>query len=328
MGFILVLIPLFVATWAFPWTRGFTKKGFLFLMSIVTEFLGLVLALNFIMLILEAGVMKNKAGLIKTMIAPYSKNYGDNLFNAITENGGWAFLFMLCALFFIGVQLLSACTSMIGELFDTKSAASLGGDITGAATASLVQQSAQKLWKPASEASEKVKPYEVENGKSAPYLAGRAIGRLFSGQNPLKGETPAAPKRYFGEHTGNGVKRVSQYLASGIDKIGIGVGQTLSKTGIGAIVGVPLTLASKTLSVGVRATGKLASGLVKAPGAMVHGAGKVSHAVLHPGKTLKKVPKAAGKVFSLAAKGVGNTFLYVPKKIIDEIKKGADEGKK
>ena len=297
LGFVLVLIPLFVATWVFPITRDFTKKGFTFLMSIITEFLGLVLALNFIMLSFEAGLGDNKGALVQAMTAPYSKKYGENLYNVITSNGGWYFLFMMVALFFIGTTILSVCTKTIASLFGTEKISDLSGDITGAIAVTAIQQTAQKVWKPASNLAKNAKAYKVPDGKSVSYLAGRAIGRIKSGQNPLKdlGESnsPAASKRYFGQKTGNGVNRASQYLAAGVDKLGVGLGQGLSKTGIGAVVGVPLTLASKTLSTGIRATGKAASMVMKAPGATVNAVKKAPQALKNTGRALKNAPRTA-----------------------------------
>ena len=294
LGFVLVLIPLFVATWVFPITREFTKKGFMFLMSIITEFLGLVLALNFIMISFETGLGDNKADLIRVITASYSKKYGENLYNVIITNGGWYFLFMMIALFFIGTSILSICTKTIASFFGTTA---LGGDITGAIAVAAIQQTAQKVWKPASNLAQKTKGYEVPDGKSASYLAGRAVGRLKSGQNPLKdlGESnsPAASKRYFGQKAGNGVNRASQYLAAGVDKLGVGLGKGLSKTGIGAIVGVPLTLGTKTLSTGIRATGKAASMIMKAPGATVNAVKNAPRTFKNVGNALKNAPRAA-----------------------------------
>ena len=314
LGFVLVLIPLFVATWVFPATREFTKKGFRFLMSIITEFLGLVLALNFIMVSFEAGIGNNKAALISAMTANYSKKYGENLYNVIISEGGWYFLFMMIALFFIGTTILSVCTKTIASFFGTDKISGLSGDITGAIAVTAIQQSAQKVWKPASNLAKNAKAYEVPDGKSASYLAGRALGRLKSGQNPLKdlGESnsPAASKRYFGQKAGNSVNRASQYLAAGVDKLGVGLGKGLSKTGIGAVVGVPLTLGAKTLSTGIRATGKAASVIMKAPGATVNAIKKAPQALKNTGSAIKNAPRA------------------VWNKVATPFKKGFSDGKK
>lgn len=287
LGFVLVLMPLFVATWAFPATRDFTKKGFMFLMSIITEFLGLVLAINFIIVMFETGVANNRADLIAKMVAPYSSDYGENLLNVILSNGGWYFLFMIIALAFMGFKLLSVSTKIIASLFDgdIAKAASLGGNIVGAATVAGIQTAGQwgkKAWDVGSAAAENAESYHTPSDKSASFAAGRAIGRIKSGQNPLKDidnpfrkeasdSVSAAPKRYFGEKAGEGVNKTSQRIARGLDRIGVTAGQALQKTGIGAIVGVPLTLATKTLSIGIRATGKITSGIMKAPGATAHG---------------------------------------------------------
>ena len=45
-GFILVLMPVFVAAAVFPATREFTKKAFTFLLKTITDFLALTLAIR------------------------------------------------------------------------------------------------------------------------------------------------------------------------------------------------------------------------------------------------------------------------------------------
>ena len=71
-GFVLILMPLFVTAAAFSMTRDFAKKAVLFLMNVITEFLGLTLAINFIMLVFEKTVETNKGALLKAVAAEYS----------------------------------------------------------------------------------------------------------------------------------------------------------------------------------------------------------------------------------------------------------------
>ena len=286
LGFVLVLVPIFVATWAFPVTRDFTKKGFMFLMNIISEFLGLVLALNFIMMTFEVGITDNKDSLIKAIIgkvgSPYGyyKGYGANLYNVVTSNGGWYFVFMLVALFFMGTQLLSVCTKVIASFFGTGDAASVGGDITGAVAVSMAKMAGtvgKKGWDTGSFAAKNAESYHDKEWNSVSYGVGRAVGRVSSRQNPFKDvpnpfkdETSsgavAAPKRYFGDHAAGAVDRFSQNAAKGIDRIGVTAGQWFQKKGIGALVGVPLTLGTKTLTTGIRAVGKVTSGIMRIGG--------------------------------------------------------------
>ena len=324
LGFVLVLIPVFVATWAFPVTRSFTQKGFMFLMGIITEFLGLVLALNFIMVAFESSIASDRDKLTAAMMAPYSSKYGDNLLNVVLSNGGFFFLFMLFATAFMGFLMLSMCTKMVGSFFGTSDAAGLGGDIAGASAVAAVKTGG-KLWKGASGISQKMKPYQVD-GKSNSYWLGNAAGKMQAKQSENKPEnqdnkqdTPAAPKRFFDKvkGVGNGIDRGSQFLAAGIDGVGVKAGQALSKSGVGALVGVPLALGAKSLSLGVRATGKLASGIVKAPGAVVHGVKNIKQT----GQNIKRGIKAGGQV-------VWNKVTSGPRNVANAFKKGMEDGKK
>ena len=321
LGFVLVLMPLFVATWAFPLTREFSKKGLMFLMSIITEFLALTLSLTFIMIFFESGIKGSKGDLVAAIMAPYSKDYGKNLYNVLTSNNGWYLFCMLVAIFFVGTKVISIMTNLISSFFGTKA---IGGDITGIAVMSAVKVGG-RVFNKGRDVADKVEPYEVPNGKNVAHLTGRAIGRIKSGQNPFKdlGESnsPAASKRYVGQKAGNGVKRFSQYLAAGMDKVGVGLGKGLSKTGIGVVVGVPLTLATKTLSIGVRAAGRVASGVIKTPGAIVHGVKKAP-------QVIKNSPKILWNKTVAGAKHVANKIMAGPRKIRDAFKQGIDEGKK
>ncbi len=302
LGFVLVLMPLFVATWAFPLTRNFTTKGFMFLMSIVSEFLGLALALTFIMLIFETGIEGVKTDLVAMMNAPYSKKYGENLYNAIISNGGWYLFFMLIAIFYMGIQIISICTKVVNSFFGTSA---VGGGVTGAVAVGMIKKTgalSKKTWDVNSKAAKNANSYHTPSDKSKSFVLGRAIGRIRSGQNPLKDisnpfrkeadtTVSSAPKRYFGEKAGEGVDKTSQRIARGLDRIGVTAGQALQKTGIGAIVGVPLTLTTKTLTTVIRTVGKISSGFVKAPGAIVHGAKKTPQALRNTGRVIKNAPK-------------------------------------
>ncbi len=321
LGFVLVLMPLFVASWAFPLTRNFTKQGFMFLMGIVSEFLGLALSLTFIMLIFETGIEGEKADLIAAINAPYSKEYGENLYNVIISNGGWYFFFMLIAVFIMGIQIISVCTKVVNSFFGTSA---IGGDMTGGVAVGMVKMSgnlSRKTWNVSSKAAKNANSYHTPSDKSKSFVLGRAVGRMRSGQNPLKDipnpfrkeadtTVSSAPKRYFGEKAGEGVDKTSQRIARGLDRIGVTAGQALQKTGIGAIVGVPLTLLTKTLTTGVRTVGKISSGFVKAPGAIVHGVKKTPQALKNVGQAIKKAPKA------------------IWNKTTEPIKKGFKDGKK
>ena len=187
------------------------------------------------------------------MMAPYSKNYGNNLLVAVTSNRSCYCFFLLLGLFFIGNQLLKISTQVINSIFDAKA---VGGKAMSDAALGAVQQVGKytkKTLDVSGKLAKKVPEYKKPDSSNS---------------------SPAASRRYFGQRFGNGIDSASKTTASLIDKVGVGTGKAFSNTGIGAIVGVPLIAASKTLSVGVRAAGTIASTTVKASGKMVSAGAK------------------------------------------------------
>ena len=138
LGFVLVLMPLFIAAIVFPVTRDFTKKGWQFLFQIIVEFIGLSISVSFVMLVLESVVAPQSEALLTALYAPYSEDYGENLFNAVTNNMTWTFPFMLIGAVIIGEKLLKAFPIIIASLFDvadyTKGGTLIGATIGGLAS--------------------------------------------------------------------------------------------------------------------------------------------------------------------------------------------------
>lgn len=123
LAFFLVLMPLFVAAIAFPVTRDFTKKGWDFLLHTILEFLGLALAIAFIMQMMESFLAIDHTALLSAMTAGYSDNYGENLLKAVYRGGGCRFLFGMIAVCFLGFQVLKKMTPMIDSIFGVKGVA-------------------------------------------------------------------------------------------------------------------------------------------------------------------------------------------------------------
>lgn len=138
LGFVLVLMPLFVAAIVFPVTRDFTKKGWQFLFQIIVEFIGLSISISFVMLLLEAVIAPQSDEILKALSASYSSDYGENLFNALTNNMTWTFPFMLIGAVIIGEKLLKVFPIVIASLFDvadyTKGGTLIGATIGGLAS--------------------------------------------------------------------------------------------------------------------------------------------------------------------------------------------------
>ncbi len=135
IGFVMVLMPLFIAAIVFPVTRDFTKKGWQFLFQIIVEFIGLSISMSFVMLLLEAVIAPQSDELLKALSAKYSSDYGEDLFNALTNNSTWTFVFMLIGAVIMGDRLLRAFPIIIASLFEvpdyTQGGTLIGGTIAG-----------------------------------------------------------------------------------------------------------------------------------------------------------------------------------------------------
>lgn len=237
-GFILVLMPIFVATAAFPATREFTQKAFLFLLNTITEFLGLTLVVNFVMIMFESGIQNEKAKMISAMLAPYSEEYGENLWKVMTSDHSCYLFFFLIGLFFFSNLLLKTGPALISNIFNAGVSVNLD---TGTSVVSKVQEGLSF----AKSVMDKMDKMDVDK---------EVLG-------PVPSEN-----RYAGQRVGNLIDFGAQKTGSAIDKVGTGTGRFLSSTGIGAFVGVPLMVVSKTVAAGVRTTGKITSWTVKGVG--------------------------------------------------------------
>ena len=131
MGFVFVLMPLFIAALVFPVTRDFSKKGWQFLFQIIVEFIGLSISVSFVMLMLEGVIAPQSDELVRALSAPYSSDYGENLFNVVTSNMTWTFPFMLIGVVLMGEMLLKSFPIIIASLFEV-SDSSKGGTLMGA----------------------------------------------------------------------------------------------------------------------------------------------------------------------------------------------------
>jgi hypothetical protein len=136
VGFVLVLMPLFIAALVFPVTRDFSKKGWQFLFQIIVEFIGLSISVSFVMLMLEAIVAPQSNELLAALSAPYSSDYGEDLFNALTNNMTWTFPFILIGAVLMGEKLLKAFPIIIASLFEV-SDSSKGGTLIGGTISTL-----------------------------------------------------------------------------------------------------------------------------------------------------------------------------------------------
>lgn len=126
LGFVLVLMPIFVVTTVFPITRKYTQKAWSFLFQTIVDFLGLAIAASFIMIMLEKVIGVNSDKIIEAVTAPYSNSYGEKLLNAITYDMTFAFPLFLLGALLIGNMLMRNFPIVIASLFDVTDSSNKG----------------------------------------------------------------------------------------------------------------------------------------------------------------------------------------------------------
>lgn len=139
LGFVLVLMPLFVAAVVFPITREYAVKAWNFLFQIIVEFIGLSISISFVMILLEGVIMPESDELLNAMTAPYSEEYGENLYNAITKDMTWSFLLYLICAVIMGEQLLKFFPNVISKIFNVAGGGVKPGDMKGKASTTMGQ---------------------------------------------------------------------------------------------------------------------------------------------------------------------------------------------
>ncbi len=296
LGFVLVLMPLFVVTSVFAVTREYTVKAWTFLFHVIVEFIGLAVSMSFVMIMLEGVVAPESADLLKAMTAPYSGDYGENLFKAITKDMTLTFPILLLIVVILGEKLMKSFPIIIAALFNVSDSSKKGkagtgisetiGAMAGSVTGMYgnlkenAKTFAENPYKTketkAKEAEkdlnnkkrkleeEKRKPNNDKNIKKAQKDVDDAQKKAdaFRAQaDDEKNKTEPSRSGYvarrFGYDGGNAVRRGGGAAAEAVDKFGSKVGGFLMKSGVGAVAGVPLVLGTKAVSSGIRAGAKM-----------------------------------------------------------------------
>ncbi len=163
LGLFLVLIPWFVAAVAFPITRDFAAKGWNFFLHTIVEFLGLALAIALCMEMFEKVVSTDSDALKKAIIAPYTEDYGKNLYNVIYSEGAGRFFFMLAIAAYFAFQILKMVTPMLENLFG----------VSGVATGSIFGGMAMTAMNRTRQLSKKAK--ELADNKNLRYKSDKTL---------------------------------------------------------------------------------------------------------------------------------------------------------
>lgn len=126
LALFLIMIPWCVVAIAFPITRDFTRKGWNFFLHTIVEFLGLALAIALVMVMFESVVSPDSDNLRNAIMAPYSKDYGQNLYDVIYSGGAGRFFFMLIISAYFALKIMQSMTSILEGLFGVSGATSAG----------------------------------------------------------------------------------------------------------------------------------------------------------------------------------------------------------
>ncbi len=304
LGFVLVLMPLFIVSVVFPITREYAQKAWRFLFQIIVEFIGLAIAASFAMILLEGVLVPESDQLLNAITAPYSENYGDDLLKAVTKDMTLSFPLLLVGIVILGSNLMKVFPIIVAFLFDVSDSSSKGKETTlmGAGVMGLVH-GAYKNYKGMKSAAttaannpyktkdtkakeaeknlqdkkeklkqEKQKPNNKKNIEKAQKdvdEAQKKADSLRAQADAEKMKTAPSQSKYvarrFGDNSANAVRKGAGRAAETIEKFGSKWGGRLTKYG-GGLVGVPLTLGAKTLSVGLRIGAKATELGLKAVG--------------------------------------------------------------
>ena len=252
-GFILVLMPLFVAATVFPVTREFTKKAFMFFMKTMTDFLALTMAVNFVIIMFENGIAVDKEKFKQVILTEKGgTEYIEMLMGTVTSGGAWRCFFSLIALFLFANLLLKSSITILAEIFGANTGISLD---VGASVVGVVQKGVSMVQWAADKASQ-IGEGSGDDGKGAKKVLNTA----------KKFASSSKGKKTLADQAGKAVDSAAQKTGQAIDKAGTKAGQALSKTGYGAIIGVPLIAAAKTTRAGMWVAGKTAKIALKAAG--------------------------------------------------------------
>ena len=252
-GFILVLMPLFVAATVFPVTREFTKKAFMFFMKTMTDFLALTMAVNFVIIMFENGIAVDREKFKQVILTEKGgTEYIEMLMGTVTSGGAWRCFFSLIALFLFANLLLKSSITILAEIFGANTGISLD---VGASVVGVVQKGVSMVQGIANKAAQ-IGEGSGDDGKGAKKVLNTA----------KKFASSSKGKKTLADQAGDAVDSAAQKTGKAIDKAGTKAGQALSKTGYGAVIGVPLIAVAKTTRAGMWVAGKTTKMALKAAG--------------------------------------------------------------
>lgn len=301
LGFVIILTPFLIATFPFPATRQYTKKGWEFLVHSILSIIGLSLGVALLMMIIM-GIMPEYTQnfLADAINKEMSSDYFPELYDVFTggPNGGAFFIAVLLLLsMLLGFYVIKAGNVVVDTLSGMASGLPglVGGVVNGlASTAFSAGKAGLKL---AREGYSSIKD-RIKNKES----------KGASKQSRFEDKTAEATKK-GGDAAAKAIDKSGQVVGEAVDKGGsaagkglMSAGSALSSTGIGAIVGVPLMIA-----------GVAVTGASKAAGMAIKASAKVAAVAVKAGARAAAIAqKAAGKVRRASARIIKNRMKQEP----------------
>ncbi len=321
LGLVVLFMPLFIVTYAFPISRHYTVKGVSLIVYSVLQLVGLSIAIGLLMNIF-LGFIPNSDALIQAMVDSNVKK----MLEQIVAGGAFYMVFVLIGLMVIGMQIILSSGAVMSELTGIQdptggtgasaamsmakgaySTVKTGVKLGGAAVMIGGKKGMEMVKKFRDKATEKnlsagdAATKTAQNLGSLPSQAGKASdlgkkGGQMAGQVAEKaGKAAADATKKAGDAAADAVDRAGQAGGDAMMRGGQGLmakGAALSGTGIGAIIGVPLMLAGAAVTAagaGVKVGAKVAAAGIKVASRVAAKAMEIG------GKVAKKTAEKAGE---------------------------------
>lgn len=310
LGFVIILTPFLIATFPFPVTRQYTKKGWEFLVHSILSIIGLSLGVSLLMMIIM-GVMPEYTQnfLADAINKEMSSDYFPELYDVFTggPNGGAFFIAVLLLLsMLLGFYVIKAGNVVVDTLSGMSSGLpGLVGNVVKGMLSTVIP--GLKLAK---------KGYSV--------IKDRIKNRESKGaskQSRFEDKTAEATKK-GGDAAAKAIDKSGQVAGDAVDKGGSAAGKglmkaggALSATGVGAIVGVPLIIA-----------GAAVMGASKAAGMAIKASAKVAAVAVKAGARAAAIAqKAAGKVRRASTRIIKNRMKQEPAETLKQMKRNKQQ---
>ena len=113
LGIVLILLPIFILTWVFPSSRGFTRRGFNMFLNAILTFLIMAIVVSLLIQLITSGLKIADITITEKDGFPF-----DDLAKGLADMFGETF-FLLLAYMFFSFAVLNTVSAIAGSLSDT-----------------------------------------------------------------------------------------------------------------------------------------------------------------------------------------------------------------